>query len=388
MVNDKNKSSTGKPRLLRQVNLQAVIREMRRCEVFSKIDLARYLEISTTTMTKLFAQLETSWIIQKSPEEDTSFGRPKVFYQLSPALQVGAIVIDVETTTISFSDLQGTLDESNQTTFSTGKDKETLFEKTTTEFNALRKRINASCKLVGVCIPGLIEQDSGISKLNPNLPWLEGINPADELGARLKLPAVIMHEERALGRAQMRVTDDVSDYITMDFSSGVGMSVVSGKNYLVGTSGFAGEIGHVVMDPGGDLCGCGNRGCLETIASDRVFQRDAALEMDEALKKLKENDPVIRQIADRVAVAQARGVAAVVNIFNPEKIFVFSRLSEAYPDYVKTLREAVSQLALSLPMETCTIETTHEGKLKGAVLLTIDILIEQLTKKEGAALEK
>lgn len=376
----KRAASSGLPRLVRQVNLQTVTREMRRLALFSKIEMARQLGISTTTMTKLFAQLEADGMIEKSPVEDKSFGRPKILYQLSPALQVASIVVDVETTTIGFSGLQGDVLPGNRVVLPSGTDARDLFARIAAEFSALQRAQGATCRLVGVCIPGLIESRTGMSMLNPNMHWLEGACPGKELQTLLGIPAFVMHEEMALSRAQLRAADDTTDYIAMDFVSGVGMSVVSNGRHLSGASGFAGEIGHVIMQPGGALCGCGNHGCLETIASDRAFQAETGLPMDEALQRLGRGEPKTVAAAQRVLVAQATGIAAVVNIFNPERIFVHSRLAETYPGYIQQLREEVKKRAINLLFDGCTIEATRDGKTKGALLQTIDRLIEQATR--------
>ena len=119
MTRTKKKNNSGQPRIVRQINLQTVTRQMRRMELFSKIDLARELGISTTTMTKLFAQLEETGLIERSPVEDTSFGRPKILYQLAPSLQVASVAIDLQDTTICFSDLQGNIKSENMVTFPT-----------------------------------------------------------------------------------------------------------------------------------------------------------------------------------------------------------------------------------------------------------------------------
>jgi predicted NBD/HSP70 family sugar kinase len=374
MLRKTHNLNTGLPGLARQTNLETVIRLMRRMEFFSKIDLVRECGISTTTMSKLFRQLENDNIIRQSSRTDKSFGRPKTLYQLCPDIQVAGIVIDVDTTTICFSSLQGETDPKRMIELPTGEDPERLLANIKAEFLFLEKSLNAHCRLVGVCIPGLIESRSGRSVLNPNLHWLEGMCPAREIGRMVGAPAIVMHEERALCRAQMQTVDIVRDYVTMDFSVGVGMSVVVDGRHLSGSTGFAGEIGHIVMEPDGRQCGCGNRGCLETIASDRVFQAEMNLPLDQALKKLAGGDADAVERATAVLEAQAKGVAAVVNIFNPERIFVYSRLSEAYPDYIARLRADVEKLSIPFSFSATKIETAQAGKLKGTLMLTVDKL--------------
>ncbi len=379
MKKTKKKNSTGQPRIVRQINLQTVTRQMRRMELFSKIDLARELGISTTTMTKLFAQLEEKGLIEVSPVEDTSFGRPKILYQLSPNLQVAVVEIDIQETCICFSDLQGNVKDDHMHCFPTGNNVDDLFASIEREFTTLAAKLKAPCKLVGVSLPGLIELETGQSMLNPNLHWLEGIRPSARISRNLGLPAVIMHEERALSRAQLRTPDATTNYITMDFSAGVGMSVVVNGQHLSGGSGYAGEIGHIIMQPGGKQCGCGNRGCLETLAADRAFYAELELPAEEALDLLAKRDPRAMKMAGNVLEWQANGIAAAVNIFNPDRVFVLSKLADAYPHYLEDLRREVEKRTISLSFEKCRIRTTHEGKLTGALLLTIDQLIENST---------
>ena len=379
MTTKKKKHTSGQPRIVRQINLQTVTRQMRRMELFSKIDLARELGISTTTMTKLFAQLEEKGIIAKSPVEDTSFGRPKILYQLDPTLQVATVVIDLQYTTICFSDLQGNAKPEHQVRFPTGNNVDDLFANIEHEFKALQNKLKAPCNMVGVCIPGLLEMETGQSMLNPNLHWLEGMRPAASVSRLLSLPTFAIHEERALSRAQLRTPDATSNYITMDFSAGVGMSVVTNGKHLSGGSGYAGEIGHIIMQPGGKACGCGNRGCLETVASDLVFFAELGLPREEALEELAKRKPRALKIATNVLEWQANGIAAAINIFNPDRVFIYSSLSDVYPYYIEDLRREVEKRTISLSFDNCRIRTTHEGKLTGALLLTIDRLIEQST---------
>jgi N-acetylglucosamine repressor len=213
--------------------------------------------------------------------------------------------------------------------------------------------------------------------LNPNIPWLESIQIAEEMRKRVKVPTFIMHEEKALCRAQFQSLDDSSSYITLDFSSGVGMSVVENGNYLKGKSGFAGEIGHVVLRPDGKLCGCGNRGCLETIASDRVFQQDLNLSMTESLLELKKGTKRSFSVAENVMKAQASGIAMVITMLNPEVLFTHSRLAKVYPNYLKRIQEETQKQTLSLSYKDCSIQIAKEGKVRGAIYLTIDQLIGQ-----------
>jgi N-acetylglucosamine repressor len=364
---------TSRPEHIRQVNLQTVIRQMRQMPVFSKIDLARALNISSTTMSKLFAQLESAQIIERSLEVDKSFGRPKILYQLSPLLQIAAIVIDVKETTLCASNLKGDVLDDHRLSFPSGSDPEKLFTTIKARFPEIWKPGNSkNCRMIGVCIQGLIESESGQSMLNPNLHWLEGTLPAKEISRRLGIPTVILHEAKAISRAQMTVTDSIADTVTIDFSVGVGMSVISNGRYLTGKSGFAGEIGHIIMDPGGALCGCGNRGCLETVAADRVFFQ--------TLEKYGRS----RAVRD-ILHWQSVGVAAAINLFNPQIVYIHTRMMEEIPDYLVQLREQVDQKAMAPSAAGCSLVSAQAGKLKGTLLSAIDQAVKTGGIDSGSA---
>jgi N-acetylglucosamine repressor len=349
-----------RPTHIRQVNLHAVIRQMRQKSVFSKIDLARALGISSTTMTKLFAKLEADRIIERSPEVDKSFGRPKILYRLSPAPQIGGVVIDIDTTTICISNLKGDIRPEHQIVFPTGNDPETLFPTIGKHFSKVWKTHGGPpCRMIGVCIQGLIETESGESMLNPNLHWLERTRPAWEIGRLLGIPTVLLHEAKAISRAQLTVAETTANLLTIDFSVGVGMSVISNGRYLTGQSGFAGEIGHIIMNPGGALCGCGNRGCLETVAADRAFFQ--TLEKEGRSKAIRD-----------ILQWQSTGVAAAINLFNPQIVYIHSRLFDQIPDYLPQLRKQVDQKAMAPSASVCTLLPTNAGKLKGTLLTAID----------------
>lgn len=360
MSNRSEINQAARPAHLRQVNLQSAIRQMRQMSVFSKIDLARELGISTTTMTKLFAQLEADRFIERSPEIDKSFGRPKILYRLSPTPQVAAVVIDIDTTTLCVSSLQGDILPEHQISFPTGRDPAALFPIIGKKFSKVWKKSGGEqCRMIGVCIQGLIESKSGQSMFNPNLHWLEGTRPAEEISRRLGIPSVVLHEAKALSRAQLRTPDNTDETVTLDFSSGVGMSVISKGQYLAGQSGFAGEIGHIIMNPGGTLCGCGNHGCLETVAADRVF-----------FQTLEKKGKAVA--TKKIIEWQATGIATAINLFNPQTVYIHSAMFQEIPDYLQQIRKRVEQKAMAPSSAACRLLPTDSGKLKGTLLAAID----------------
>jgi N-acetylglucosamine repressor len=160
----------------------------------------------------------------------------------------------------------------------------------------------------------------------------------------------------------------------LDVSTGVGLGVMSGGRLLAGHGGMAGEIGHVTaVADGGRPCGCGNTGCLETLASDSALAWRVSRRLG---RELTVEDVVELAKADRGRIAHdlsvtARyvgiAVAAVVNLFNPATVFVHSLLFEADPDLFDRIVEEARARALAPSWADCRVVRAKGNKRQGAV---------------------
>ena len=123
---------------------------------------------------------------------------------------------------------------------------------------------------VGVGCPGWVDLDAGITRFLPNLPtqWRD-VPVADVLGARLGTRVHLLNDVRAatLGEFTLGAGRGASTMALFALGTGIGGGVVVDGKLRLGPLGSAGELGHQTVDPNGPLCGCGNRGCLEAVAS-------------------------------------------------------------------------------------------------------------------------
>jgi glucokinase len=134
---------------------------------------------------------------------------------------------------------------------------------------------------IGVGVAGLIDVEHGVVLESPNLPGVGGVSLRDELARRTGLaPAAVQVENdanvAALGEAWLGAAQGEENVMVVTLGTGVGGGLIL-EGRAFGGSGMAGEVGHVVVDPDGPLCGCGSRGCLETLASATAARRRAAL---------------------------------------------------------------------------------------------------------------
>lgn len=132
---------------------------------------------------------------------------------------------------------------------------------------------------VGLGVPGLVDHAAGVVEVSPNIPYLDGQPLGAAVEERLGLNlggARLVNDANAaaLGEAWIGAGAGRKDLLFVTLGTGVGGGLVLDGKLWEG-AGLAGEIGHVKIDPGGELCGCGRRGCLETLASATAASRRA-----------------------------------------------------------------------------------------------------------------
>ena len=132
------------------------------------------------------------------------------------------------------------------------------------------------------------------------LPGWAGLNAADELSERLEMPVAVDNDANlgALAEVSFGAGRGLTDVIYVMVSSGIGAGIVLGGRLHRGATGLAGELGHVLVRPDGAVCRCGNRGCLETVAST-----DALLDL---LRPTHGADLTVRDLVELVAERRRR----------------------------------------------------------------------------------
>ena len=172
---------------------------------------------------------------------------------------------------IAATGLDGQLQAERTLRFATPESYESLLEAIVKHARRLMPRREKTATLaLGLTAPGLIDRQQQQVLFSANLHQLDGRFLAGDLQERLGLRTILLHETDALclgerGFGQARGMDD---FALVDATGGLGAAVMSRGQVMAGHSGLAGEIGHITVDPQGRRCGCGNIGCLETVASD------------------------------------------------------------------------------------------------------------------------
>ncbi|MEO8423295.1 MAG: ROK family protein [Actinomycetota bacterium] len=204
---------------------------------------------------------------------------------------------------------------------------------------------------VGIAAAGLVEWGTGELVFAPNLAWRQ-VPLTRYLTAELGVPVVADNDNTAAawGEYVFGAGRGFKDLLLVGVGTGIGGGIVSGGRLFHGAHGFAAEIGHIVMDPAGPFCGCGNRGCWEQLASGQAVTRAgrAAVQKgaETALVELTAGDqnrvtgPMVTHAArdgDAVSIAILAdvghwlgvGIGGLVNILDPEIVVMAGGVVEA-----------------------------------------------------------
>jgi predicted NBD/HSP70 family sugar kinase len=356
-------SSAGVPAdqaTVRRSNLALVLRHLSEHGSRSRSVVAAETGLNKTTVTSLVGELLARGLIKETgPQHAGSVGRPGLALALDGA-GVGALGLEVNADYISAfaTDLAGRVLLDRRVTFDAmGCSPERSLD----ELAEVTRQAIAELALLGVtvagitvAVPGLIDTTTGIVDVAPNLGWY-GVRVPEHLaraGVAPDVPVTVDNDANlaALAEFTSGVAAGTRDMVYLTGEVGVGGGIISGGRLLGGADGFAGEVGHIPIDPSGDRCGCGRIGCWETkvglAALVRVVTPDRAYGMRGVVRDPEERLVEIElrraggdlQVAEAIASAIAevgrwlgRGAATLVNLFNPRVIVLggyFARLAD------------------------------------------------------------
>jgi N-acetylglucosamine repressor len=376
------------PRLLGKMSERQVLRELQACGPLSRAEVARHSGLSAPAVSRAVAALLRSGLVEEIAEPHQTGGRPATRLRLArESGQVLGIEIDADRCRLVSASLDGQPhDEPRQ--IPTPATYAQLIEQLARTARTMMPRRTLG---VGISLPGVIDTRSARGVLSPNVPITNGQAPAFDLSKKLDVECILIQESQALCLAEQHYGQarGLDDFAMLDIHTGVGLGVVSGGRPIVGHSGRAGEIGHIAVAADGRRCGCGNRGCLETVASDlslawrvsRKLSRSVCVEEVIDLARSGECD-LSDELTD-VCHFLAIGVAAVINLFNPSRLFIHGRLFDADNSLFARVVQQTEQRTLRPSFADCTIHRATGRKVHGAVAG----IIYHLTSAIAPALE-
>jgi predicted NBD/HSP70 family sugar kinase len=339
-----------------------VIDALRRRGSASRSDLARLTGLSRTTVTTLVADLHTRGLIV---EESTaparsgtgSRGRRPAFLRLAPSAGaalgidfghrlIRVAVADLGSTVLAEQTIELDVDAAARAAMEAASE---LTEAVLAAARIERNQIIGA----GVGIPGPIDHATGAVASSTILPGWSGVSAGRELERLLEIPVRVDNDANlgALGEVTYGAGQGLSDVVYVRLTSGIGSGLILGGRLHHGANGFAGELGHVQVQPDGVVCRCGNRGCLETVAADGALlallqpAHGDDLTVEGVLELVASGDLGARRVFNDAGRALGRVLADLCNHLNPAAIIVGGELSAAVRPLLDGIRESVHRYA-------------------------------------------
>lgn len=355
---------------LREHNLALVLQHIAAGDPVTRARIAAATGLTKTTVSSLVDDLVSArLVVELGPEARGEIGRPGSALTLDPSGYAGiGLEINVDYIAVCLADLTGEVrylrtrprDNRAQSPAKVLGRAVRMIRTAVARAEAARLTVAG----LAVAVPGPVETDRGLLRLAPNLGWVDvpvaGIL-ADRL-AGLDLAVVVDNEANlaALGELWFGGHHDLADFIHVSGEIGVGGGVVLSEELFRGVRGFAGEIGHVVVQPDGPRCRCGARGCLEQVAGQEAILRAAGLtgavgtsigqpggSVAELLARARAGDPGTLRAVESAGRALGIGLSATVNVVDPSTVVLGGLYAALEPWLRGPLLEELSERAIT-----------------------------------------
>jgi transcriptional regulator of PTS gene len=326
----------------RKKRRRLIFSQIRRSGPVARVDLAQDTEISQPTVTTITAELLRKGLIEEvTPEEPPSTarrGRPRIALQVRAGSHrvVGLKLADRSITAV-LTDFGNTVlaERSVATRGLPLSDDEAgaavgeMVQALAADAGLRPRDISA----VGIGLPGVVDAATGTVAWSPVLKS-RPMPLSEALGARLGLPVFVDNDANLVAVAEKfyGAGRAVSDFLVVTIEQGVGLGIVLKDEVYRGARGFAAEFGHTKVQPGGALCRCGQRGCLEAYVADYALLREAssvpalaelggpAEVLAGLLRAARSGDGTARSIVGRAEKYFAIGLANLITLFDPQLI--------------------------------------------------------------------
>ncbi|NUP23942.1 MAG: ROK family protein [Streptomyces sp.] len=256
------------------------------------------------------------------------------------------------------------------------------------------KHFGEPAAAAGVAVPGIVDEDHGVAAYAANLGWRD-VPLRRLLSERLGgIPVALGHDVRTGGLAEGRIGagKGADRFLFVPLGTGIAGAIGIGGRVEAGAHGFAGEIGHIVVRPGGAPCPCGQRGCLERFASAAAVSEawaaacgDPEADAADCAKAVASGDPNAVRIWQEAVSALADGLVTALTLLDPRTLIIGGGLAEAGETLFTPLREAVQRrITFQKLPEIVPAALGDTAGCLGAGLLAWDLLTSTDRTEESA----
>ena len=404
----------GKFSMIKKINSKNILNIIRKRGPISRSEIAEITGLTPATITNITSELIDNNLIVEGESGDSSGGRKPIMLRIRcDYYRVIGVYLGSRKIKIIASDLMANTKYKKEIPY----EKKPLtaveaLEIIKNEIISINEKYLAKGKKVvgvGIGIHGLVDSNKGISIFAPNLGW-RNINIVETLEKATNIPVYIDNNTRTMGLGErwFGTGKNVSSFFCLNVEYGIGGSLFIADNSFSGVSFGAGEIGHTTVDVNGEICSCGNRGCLETIASVKALTKMAFEGYNEhkdssifECQDINSPDDILPEkifesarMGDEFAISLIRrigenigiGIANIINTLNPELVIINGGIISTGEILLDPIVETVRKKGFSNSVNATDIVLSKLGNvayLKGAVVLATQHIFDnpELAKK-------
>lgn len=388
----------GNSKMVKKINVHNVLNCIRKNGTISKVHIKEMTKLTPTTISEITNSMIAEGLIIDAGVSKSTGGRPSQLLSINSdhAYFIGAEV-DVNNLKIAIVGFDMKIKCKYSVDIKNCKSEEviSLLINNTLKIIEQSRIPKEKIKGIGIAVPGLVNKNE-IIELAPNLRWVK-VDIKSKIEEKLCIPVIVQNESKlsAVAEKYSGLAKDVNNFVAINIKSGVGAGIYINNHLYLGQSGNAGELGHTTVKEDGPLCGCGNYGCLETMASTPsiikraitckkqgensiLFENKKNIEeivLNDIITFCKKGDKLCNKILESAAKYVGISVSSLINLLNPKLIILGGDLILYKDIVIRRVTEIVETKSLSSNRDVCEIKMTELGEdnaLLGAAIVSIN----------------
>ncbi|MGF1744754.1 sugar metabolism global transcriptional regulator Mlc [Vibrio minamisatsumaniensis] len=390
---------------IKQVNAGRVYKLIDLKGPISRIDLSKQSELAPASITKITRELiEAHLIHETTVQEVTTRGRPAVGLQTNnEGWQFLSMRLGRGYLTIALHELGGDVLIDTKIDIHE-RDQDDVLARLLHEIDEFFQTYSEQLDRVtsiAITLPGLVNSEQGIVLQMPHYN-VENLALGPEIYKETGLPVFIANDTRAWALAEKLFgnSQDNDNSVLISIHHGLGAGIILDGRVLQGRHGNIGELGHIQIDRQGKLCHCGNRGCLETVASSQAIREQVKERLDNGEESTlavfedvtieqicaaaADGDPLAVEVIEQLGRYLGSAIAIVINLFNPEKILVGGVINQAKSVLYPAIQQCIEEQSLSVyhqDLELVESRFYKQATMPGAALIKQALFDGQLLMK-------
>lgn len=391
---------TGSFELIKNLNTACILNTIRVEKMISRAEIARATGLTPATVSNITSELIDLGLIEETERGESSGGRKPVLISIKKnTCYFGGLCLSSDSIKAAVCDIDAEILGEYSAPIG-GASPDDVVKLGMKLLN--RAKVQAGIdKLIGIGISthGLVNSDEGMLVFAPNLGWTD-IKIGEMFAKASGMPVFIENDVKAMALAESwcGLARGTGDFVYLYIGPGIGGSIVNNNEIYKGQGAFAGEFGHITIEPDGPLCSCGNHGCLQALASESA--------MVERYKKKKEEQQIKTRIdsfaellesakngdsdAHEAILVSVRyigiEVGNIINALSPKLIVINGGITELSKMIMPVLNDEIKKRCLKYSAKDIKISVSmlgSEAAIKGAATCVIKKMFESPRKFLG-----